>query len=181
MLRPFAENGGMASAAIDLDHKPRRGKARLRTGIPAALTTMDGRQEISLVDLSESGAGLVVKDAWRINGGVLKWMDYEVYGTVVRRGDGDIGLRFEEPIDPDWVLDTRQWLPTLADSKADVRRFARDWVRGGAPQKEPARISEMAAPRYGLDGQSGGWRSGAPILLGGAVLGLIAGYWSVFL
>lgn len=172
----------MASTAIALDHTPRRGKARLRAGIPAALTTMDGRQEISLVDLSESGAGLVVKDGWRINGGVLRWMDYEVYGTVVRRGETDIGLKFEEPIDHDWVLDTRQWLPTLADGKADVRRFARDWVRGGGPQKETARISEMAAPRYSLAGaRPAGWlRSGAPILLGGAVLGLIAGYWSVF-
>ena len=121
----------MASTAIALDHQPRRSKARLRTGIPAALTTMDGRQEISLVDLSESGAGLVVRDAWRINGGVLKWMDYEVYGTVVRRGDKDIGLRFEEPIDPDWVLETRKWLPALADDKAEIRRFARDWVKGG--------------------------------------------------
>jgi hypothetical protein len=172
----------MASTAIALDHTPRRGKARLRTGIPAALTSMEGRQEISLVDLSESGAGLIVKDGWRINGGVLKWMDYEVYGTVVRRGEQDIGLRFEEPIDHDWVLETRQWLPALADGKAEVRRFARDWVRG-APQKEPARISEMAAPRYSLAGsQRAGWLgSGVPILLGGAFLGLVAGYWSVFL
>jgi hypothetical protein len=173
----------MLTTADTIDHMPRRGKARLRTGIPAALVTMDGRQEISLVDLSESGAGLVVKDGWRINGGVLKWMDYEVYGSVVRRGDKDIGLQFEEPIEHDWVLNTRQWLPALGDEKAEMRRFARDWVKGGAPQKEPARISEMAAPRYSLAGsQPGGWlRSGVPILLGGAVLGLIAGYWSVFL
>lgn len=173
----------MLTTAETIDHTPRRGKARLRTGIPAALTSMEGRQEISLVDLSESGAGLVVRDGWRINGGVLKWMDYEVYGTVVRRGETDIGLKFEEPIDQDWVLDTRQWLPALGDKKAEVRRFARDWVEGGPPQKEPARISEMAAPRYSMAGsQRAGWLdSGVPILLGGAVCGLIAGYWSVFL
>ena len=173
----------MASAAADLNFKPRRGKARLRAGIPAVLVTMNGRQVISLVDLSESGAGLVVKDGWRINGGVLKWMDYEVYGTVVRRGDKDIGLRFEEPIDQDWVLNTRQWLPALADGKAELRRFARDWVKGGAPQKERARISEMAAPRYSI-GQSGSrvgqwFRSGAPLLFGGALFGAIVGYWSI--
>ena len=173
----------MASTAIELDHTPRRGKARLRAGIPAALTTMDGRQEISLVDLSESGAGLIVKDGWRINGGVLKWMDYEVYGTVVRRGEQDIGLRFEEPIDHDWVLETRQWLPALADGKAEIRRFARDWVKGGVPQREAARISEMAAPRYSMTGSqpAGLLGSGVPILLGGALFGLIAGYWSVFI
>jgi len=181
----MGDNGRMATTAESFDFKPRRGKARLRTGIPAALVTIDGRQEISLVDLSESGAGLIVRDGWRINGGVLKWMDYEVYGTVVRRGDRDIGLRFEEPIDHDWVLDTRQWLPALADGKAELRRFARDWV-GGAPQKEPARISAMAAPRYSTDSRGrfglGEWLvSGTPIAIGGAVLGVIAGYWSVFL
>ena len=174
----------MAITAEPFDFQPRRGKARLRTGIPAALVTMDGRQEISLVDLSESGAGLVVRDGWRINGGVLKWMDYEVYGTVVRRGDKDIGLRFEEPIGQAWVLNTRQWLPALADGRAELRRFAREWVKGGEPQKERTRISDMAATRYGaaqaVSSGAGEWlRAGAPFLLGGAVFGAVAGYWSI--
>lgn len=64
--------GSMASAARDLDFKHRQGKARLRAGVPAVLTTMNGRQVVSLLDLSESGAGLVVEDGWRLNGGVLK-------------------------------------------------------------------------------------------------------------
>ena len=53
----------MATTAENFDFKPRRGKARLRTGIPAALVTMDGRQELSLVDLSESGARLALREA----------------------------------------------------------------------------------------------------------------------
>lgn len=181
----IVRSGGMASTAETLDFQPRRGKARLRTGIPAALVTMEGRQEISLVDLSESGAGILVGDPGPIAGGVLKWMDYEVYGTVVRRVGEDVGLRFEEPIDMAWVLDTRAWLPALVDSKGQLRRFARDWVDGTPPQIDRARISAMLAPKYGVDiaSQSAlkAWlRAGVPFILAGVLLGVIAGLGSTF-
>lgn len=179
------DTGVMASAAIDLEFKPRRGKARLRTGIPAALVTMDGRQEISLVDLSESGAGILVADPGHIAGGVLQWMDYEVYGAVVRRVGKDVGLQFDEPIDPAWVLDTRMWLPELTDSKGQLRRFARDWVAGGAPQTERAQISGMPSSKYGTGGPPHSalkaWlRAGVPFVLAGALVGVIAGLASTF-
>jgi hypothetical protein len=169
----------MASAAEDLErpeHKPRRGKARLRTGVPAVLTTMNGGQVVSLVDLSESGAGLVVKDGWRLNGGVLKWMDYEVYGKVVRRSGDNIGLRFEEPIDAAWVLETRAWLPKL--------RRAADPFRGSAKTAELVRESLPGGPRVpGVSGSKYGAtagqvtalsaRAGAPLLVGALLVGAL--------
>jgi hypothetical protein len=181
ILRPIAESGVMASAAIDLDHKPRRAKARLRTGIPAALVTLNGRQDITLVDLSETGAGIVVADPGHIAGGMLQWMDYEVYGAVVRRVGEDVGLQFDTPIDPAWVLDTRAWLPKLTDEKGRLRRFARDWVQGTAP---PARISEMLAPKYGSGNPpysaAKAWlRTAVPFALAGALLGVMAGLLSI--
>lgn len=95
---------GAWSAHRDLDFKPRRGKPRLRAGVPAVLITMNGRQVVSLLDLSESGAGLVVKDGWRLNGGVLKWMDYEESGSSTSLVD---------------------WLPEYIGSKIFERQHAR--------------------------------------------------------
>lgn len=169
----------MAGTAHAIDHTPRRGKARLRTGIPAALVTMDGRQDITLVDLSETGAGILVADPGHIAGGLLQWMDYEVYGAVVRRVGQDVGLQFDAPIDPDCVLDTRAWLPMLADQKGQLRRFARDWVRGAAP----ARISQMQAPAYGSAPPVPplrAWLGAAvPFALAGVLVGVMAGLLSV--
>jgi hypothetical protein len=174
----------MASTAHALDHKPRRGKARLRTGIPAALVTMGGRQDIVLVDLSETGAGILVADAGHIAGGLLQWMDYEVYGAVVRRVGQDVGLLFDAPIDPAWVLDTRAWLPELADEKGRLRRFARDWVGGTGPQPDVARIGQMQASQYGTGSPPysalKAWlRAAVPFTLAGVLLGTIAGLLSV--
>jgi hypothetical protein len=182
----------MASAAEDLErpeHKPRRGKARLRTGVPAVFTTMNGRQVVSLVDLSESGAGLVVKDSWRLNGGVLKWMDYEVYGKVVRRSGDNIGLLFDEPINAAWVLETRAWLPRL--------RRATDPFRGSAKTAEligdslPGRtqVPGVSGSKYGVTaGQATALsvRVGAPLLvvallLGALLIGIAVGYASSLL
>lgn len=170
----------MASAAIDLDHKPRRAKARLRTGIPAALVTLNGRQEITLVDLSETGAGILVDDPGHIAGGVLQWMGYEVYGAVVRRVGQDVGLQFDAPIDPAWVLDTRAWLPELTDDKGQLRRFARDWVGGDGEPAERAKISGMTSTKYGSGAPPypalKAWlRAGVPFTLAGVLLGAIAG------
>ena len=174
----------MASTAQALDHKPRRGKARLRTGIPAALVTMDGRQGITLVDLSETGAGILVADPGHIAGGVLQWMGYEVYGAVVRRLGEDVGLQFDTPIDPAWVLETRAWLPNLNDERGQLRRFARDWVGGTSVQAEPARISKMPAPRYGTGSPPysavKAWlRAAVPFTLAGVLLGAMAGLLSI--
>ena len=169
----------MATTAENFDFAPRRGKARLRTGIPAALVTMDGRQEISLVDLSESGAGLVVRDGWRINGGVLKWMDYEVYGKVVRRSEESIGLLFDEPIDAAWVLETRSWLPELRRARDPFRRAATDVVAAVAPSSETSRVPGMTARKYGSRGpqsSAASLRTAAPFILGALVLGAVAGY-----
>ena len=175
VMRP----GSMARAAADLDFKPRRGKARLRAGIPAVLITMNGRQVVSLLDLSESGAGLVVEDGWRLNGGVLKWMDYEVYGKVVRRSGDSIGLLFDEPIDAAWVLETRTWLPQLRCARDPFRRSTAEKMTNGAPSTQVARVPGMAASKYGASGlqeSAVSIRAAAPLLVGALIFGAAVGY-----
>jgi hypothetical protein len=176
----------MATLAADFDFHPRRRKARLRVGIPATLVTLDGRQDISLVDLSETGARVKVENAETIGNGVLHWLGFEAFGSIVWRRGQTVGIHFDSPIDSDWVLTTREWLPKLPSSKEELKRFARDWVNGAPPRRQPARIPGMPMTRY-YSGKvqrqrwnANEWlRAGHPFIAGGIVLGLIAGYCSV--
>ena len=176
----------MATLAANFDFRPRRRKARLRVGIPASLVTLDGRQDISLVDLSETGARLKVDDPDKIGSGVLNWLGFEAFGSVVWRRGHTVGVHFDSPIDHDWVLSTREWLPRLPTSKEELKRFARDWVNGVPPRRDRARIAgipsakyyagkvekKRVAPREWL-------RLAQPFVFGGVTLGLIVGYFSI--
>ena len=178
----------MASAALNWDFQPRRGKARLRLGIPADLLTAHGRCRVTLLDLSESGARLHYEGG-RIADGVLMWLDFEKYGSVVRHTGREVGLRFEQPIDPEWVLATREWLDDIARGD-DVRRYAMGWARGDESGVSSADGRARALPYVAafaevqagyLDRRRVNWlRTGKPVWFGAIVIGLIAGYWSAF-
>ncbi len=185
----------MASAASSLDFKPRRGKARLRVGIPADLLTVHGRSPVTLLDLSETGARLRYEGDG-ISDGVLEWLGYEAFGAVVRHADSEVGLRFDEPIAQDCVLDTRERLPTMQQGEDEVVRFAREWVGGRDGQRVSAHISGLRAEvlrqrafaseiraghRARAAGIRGWLRAARPFLFGGVVVGMLAGYWSNFL
>jgi hypothetical protein len=176
----------MATLAADFDFRPRRRKARLRVGIPAAIVTLDGRQEISLVDLSETGARLKVEDPAKIGSGVLNWLGFEAFGSIVWRRGHTVGIHFDNPIAHEWVLTTREWLPKLPTSKEELRRFARDWVNGAPPRRDSARIAGIPSAKYyagriekkRLPARE--WlRLAHPFIVGGVTLGLIAGYFSI--
>lgn len=180
----------MAVTALPCDFQPRRGKARLRLGIPADLTTVHGRHQVSLLDLSESGARLQCSAA-RIGDGVLQWMGYEAFGSVVWRAGEEVGLQFDEPIEHAWLLDTRQWLPVIAQDEDGLRRFAREWVKGSDAQKARAQTRGRRAqslPALAADEPAKDWqrrlvvmnwlRAGKPFILGGIVVGIIGGYLS---
>jgi len=178
----------MVAAAAIPDFHPRRGKARLRAGIPASLLTLDGRQTVSLLDLSESGARLKVKDHTEIRNGILKWLDFEVFGSVVWRKGEIVGVQFDKPIESDWVLDTRECLTSLPCEKDDLRRFARDWVRGkGHHRKWGRALATAGPPAPSAEAEPRRWaaidwlRAGRLFLLGGALLGALAGYCSTYL
>jgi len=176
----------MATLAANFDFRPRRRKARLRVGIPASLVTLGGRQDISLVDLSETGARLKVDEPDKIGSGVLNWLGFEAFGSVVWRRGHTVGVHFDSPIDHEWVLTTREWLPRLPTSKEELKRFARDWVNGVPPLRIPARIPGIPTSKY-YSGpverkrwKAREWlRVGRPFIAGGIVIGLLAGYCSV--
>ena len=185
----------MATTAIPRDFQPRRGKARLRAGIPAYLNTVHGRCRVTLLDLSESGA-CVRYDGEQIRDGVLEWLGYEVFGSVVRRGSHELGLRFDDPIAQAWVLETRDRLPEIARAEDQVSRFAREWARGRDSRADPASSTARRARAMAYSLPATKRRAGArertsaavswfhtakPFLLGGVVVGVLAGYASAFL
>lgn len=185
----------MAAAVVPL-HVPRRGKARLRLGIPAVLLTTDGRGPISLLDLSESGARILLASDTKVSCGFLRWMHYEAFCTVVWQDGAQAGIQFEHPIDRDWVLETRDWLPELAEAN-ELRSYAEEWV-GTNPATDPPRRIQRKGPQAALFSQeltargrrySGtrraaalAWlRSGLPWFTAGAIAGLAIGYLSLVL
>lgn len=183
----------MATTAIPCDFQPRRGKARLRAGIPAYLLTVHGRCRVTLLDLSESGA-CVHYEGEQVRDGILEWLGYEVFGSVVRSRRDELGLRFEEPIAPAWVLETRDRLPEIARAEDQVSRFAREWARGrdSRPDAAPAiarrarayslPTTERRAGTRGTPSATTSWlHTARPFLIGGVVVGLMAGYASAFL
>jgi hypothetical protein len=162
--------------------------------VTAAIHTVNGRQRITLLNLSESGALLQLKDGEPFDRGVLRWIDYEAFGTVVWRDGQRIALQFDEPIDRAWLLDTRERLPALSRGTDEFRQFASDWATGGGDVPKPrARATAIrlnrslpserdsssgARSRWAMiaDWLRGGWR----ILLGGALVGIAAGNWSCY-
>ena len=124
--------------------------------------------------------------------GVL-WLGYQAFGAVVRSSGEQVGLRFDDPIAQDWVLETRELLPVIAQGEDRLRSFAREWVRGhpktyaawaGArrggsrPYRQPAN-DDGIGPEEALDART--WLlAGRPFLVGGAVIGFVAGYISIF-
>jgi len=175
--------------AAEADFQPRRGKARLRLGIPADLLTLHGRTRVTLLDLSETGARLRY-DGEGISDGVLEWLDHEAFGAVVRQTGDEVGLRFDEPIEQDCVLETRERLPLIASSEDSLMRFAREWVRGEDRQRASRRklgLGLLASAANGLRRKRRrpttlrGWLHAAPpFMLGGVAVGIVAGYGSSF-
>jgi hypothetical protein len=117
-------------AAHDTAHQPRRAFSRLRLGIPARLLSLDGQQWVTLVDLSQSGARVVLDSTSRISGGLLRWLGFEAFGDPAWQVGEELALHFDEPIEPTWLFETRQRAPVELDHELHARDAARDFVSG---------------------------------------------------
>jgi hypothetical protein len=109
----------------------RRHHPRLRLGIAAAIETLEGTLGVRLIDLSQSGAHVIVSQHDEIRRAVLCWLEFEAFGTVVWREDEHVGLEFEELVPMDALLETRQRAPSVVRIEAlGDRLAARDWASG---------------------------------------------------
>jgi hypothetical protein len=119
------------AAALQKDHAPRRAYSRLRLGIPARLLTLEGQKAVTLVDLSQSGARILLDGPSRVNGGgMLRWLGYEAFGDVAWQFGEDLALQFDQSVDLSWLVETRQRAPVELDRDRHIRRAAREFVTG---------------------------------------------------
>ncbi len=121
----------MTDSPADDGQAPRRAFARLQLGIAAQLETLDGRQTVRLIDLSQGGAHVLVDGPGDIRQAVLRWLHFESFGFVVWREEEHIGLKFERPLPLAVLVETRRQAPSIVREEAmGAQLAARDWVAG---------------------------------------------------
>jgi hypothetical protein len=116
----------------------RRSAARLRLSIPARFISLDGYSECILIDLSETGAQIVLAEPLRRGAlGYLQVARLEAFAEAVRRVQGlrggVNGLVFDDRLDPEAVLAVRRHAESfLQREQAALRDQVRRWVTGEA-------------------------------------------------
>jgi hypothetical protein len=111
----------------------KRRNDRLRAEVAAHFVTLEGKQLLSICDLSQTGARLRPHASMKPGTqGVLMWLRFEAFGQVVR-SDGDyVGIEFDEEIKPVVLFETRRLLEAgVALSEAQLKaKIAGEWVDG---------------------------------------------------
>jgi len=121
----------MTELPVHDDQAPRRAYSRLRLGISARLETLEGRQRVRLIDLSQGGAHVVVSQTGDIRQAVLTWLNFETFGTVAWTEGPHIGLKFDRSLPLGVLVETRQRAPSVVKEEAmGAQLAARDWVAG---------------------------------------------------
>ncbi|WP_191229163.1 PilZ domain-containing protein [Aurantiacibacter xanthus] len=111
----------------------RRRDSRLRLSVPGRLITLTDTHKISLRDISQSGAKLVLPEqVQQGEDGVLEWLDFEAFGTIVWTHKGLAGMAFDEPLPTAVLLATREKFDSRAfkSHEEEAREQAADWYLG---------------------------------------------------
>jgi hypothetical protein len=106
------------------DSDPRRAYSRLPVEIDAYLDTLEGRQKVRLVDLSQAGAHIVLSQPETVKEGVLTWLRFDTFGIAMWQHEDDVGLKFDRLLPPHVLDETRERAPAL------VLEMAQAWVSG---------------------------------------------------
>lgn len=118
----------MTDLPVDQGGAPRRAHLRLQLGMPAQLETLDGRQRVRLIDLSQGGAHLLLSQESDLHEGMLTWLRFETFGMVVWREGLDVGLEFDKLLPLGVLVETRQQAPDVV--REEEEQAAREWVAG---------------------------------------------------
>jgi hypothetical protein len=103
---------------------PRRAYARLELGIEAWFDTLDGRQGVRLIDLSQAGAHLLLSRPEPVREGVLSWLRFDTFAVVAWQREEHVGLEFDRLLPLPVMIETRHRAPDV------VRETAEAWVSG---------------------------------------------------
>lgn len=114
------------------DTTGKRCEARLRTRLPARLIARQGECRAVLLDLSRHGCRLSYSGFKAKGEVVIQWFNFEAFGEVVREGEGLIGVHFLEPIEEEWLVETRSIDDArhLPSEEGMLREDVRAWVSG---------------------------------------------------
>ena len=110
----------------------RRHHSRLRLGIPASLTFVDGIYRVVLLDLSQTGARIATARQPRPGlNGVIESGDLDAFCTVVWSDARYCGVAFELPLPARVMIAMRDFADTFPIMEREAfRRDVRNWVRG---------------------------------------------------
>ena len=122
-----------AKHASDRHHLKRRAAERAKIALPASIQTLAGRKNVSLLNLSETGAMLEGEKLPGVGQDVvLKSGQLELLGIVAWAGNGRCGVTFDNPISREAVQ--QHWFEGLRTEKSGVtpeeRAAAKDWATG---------------------------------------------------
>jgi hypothetical protein len=111
----------------------RRKSSRLRLERPACLDLVVGLRRCVVLDMSQSGARIVLKCPPKPGEfGVLQIDSLDVFGLVVWSSSKACGFRFEEEIGERDILVFEQTPKTnLHKDKQGSIEFANEWTQGG--------------------------------------------------
>jgi len=132
------------ASSHNVSESPRRHRSRLLTNLPAKLIALSGTSIASLLDLSLTGARLQMPERCSFaeelrarTDATLQWFEFETFCTIkwVKKVDGlfEIGLHFDEPINPQIVLATREIYDQFCEQggyTSIVKKSAQNWVSG---------------------------------------------------
>lgn len=108
----------------------RRRHVRLRLGIPARFLTLDERFEVRLINLSQSGARVMLPGSGTVSEGVLEWLEYDTFAVAVWQEGEELGVEFDRPLPPQWLRATHAAAPDVV--LEEEIGAARDFVSGKA-------------------------------------------------
>ena len=114
-------------------HVGRRRDSRLRLSVPGRLITLTGTHKVVLRDISQSGAKLVLpEEVQQGEDGVLEWLEFETFGTIVWKKKDLAGMAFDEAVPTPVLIATRETFDSRAfkTHEQEAREQAADWYLG---------------------------------------------------
>lgn len=83
---------------------------------------------------------MVVSELGDLRQGVLRWLDFDAFGSVVWREDSHLGFAFDSPLPFETLIETRHRAPSVVREEALLaQQAAREWVTG-QPASDTSRV-----------------------------------------
>lgn len=114
----------------------RRLDCRLKVALDAKAITLAETQRARLLDISQRGARIAVKEPIRVGALiVLQWLDQEAFGTIVWQDNGVCGIKFDRRISAQQLIELRDTCDAGMQDEVEyenAKAWAPGWTEAGA-------------------------------------------------